>query len=56
MALAGSDRGFLATLAADPGLHSKSSPTASIAASACRQLPISVAPRQGLVTLPASIR
>src|SRR6185312_4202432 len=39
-----------------PVFMKKSSPTASIAASASRQLPISVAPVQGLVTLPSSIR
>src|SRR5262249_35278342 len=39
-----------------PVFISKSLPTASIRSSACRQLPIRVAPRQGRVTLPPSIR
>src|SRR5262249_6670133 len=40
----------------NPVFISKSEPTASIRASAWRQLPISVAPRQGFVTRPPSIR
>src|SRR6202012_604132 len=39
-----------------PVLTKKSFPTASIAARASRQLPISVAPEHGAVTLPSSIR
>src|SRR5262249_32560691 len=39
-----------------PVFIKKSSPTASIAASASKQLPTRVAPRQGRVTSPASIK
>src|SRR6185436_15861294 len=39
-----------------PVFIAKSLPTASIAARACRQLPIRVAPRHGFVTRPPSIR
>ena len=47
---------FWPPLPQKPVFISKSLPTASIAASASRQLPIRVAPRQGRVTLPPSIR